>query len=646
MMREQLIATILFALLLGSAAGWGRLVLALFQRWQKTVQSDLPLLTDRQTYSFLSLAAGLGILSWLGLLAGLANLYFPITAWLVVGLGFVGFYFGPEAPTHRDKATAADIIWRWPLSWPLLVVAAGSLLYSLLVNTLVPPHEWDEVAYHLALPQLYVEAGRLTYVPFIVHSNWPMNTEMLFTWSLLLGSDLLAHYVTWSMTLLTGWGLYEVGRRFLNSQTGIVAATLYLTIPLVIRLSGTGLIDMSLAFYGTAALLAYGYFLKRPDLPWLGLAGLFAGLTAGSKLMGGAYPLLMGLLLLFMWLREQSRRWQDIVTRLLIFGGIGFLMVGPWYGRSYLTTGNPTWPFMYHIFGGGPDWDDLGDQYHTQQMMEIWAVDIPTTPYGLLQTIHYMFSNPVELGGYTGGTGQLLLLLLLPGLLWAWLRWHDTPTLIHHLVWFSLVYYLIWFLFVSRQIRFLFAIFPLLCLIAAFGYIVLWQRWRTPWLRFLWAAAFLFFLFSNFVWLNPAARAHVQQRWPVVTGQVSREEFLAERVRAWTIYDYANQHLPEAAYILLLPYENRGYYLARDYIWGHPASQRIIKFEQYDDVITLADDLRAMGITHIIENPEWIYEDLRYWEQDRALMLALQAQCTSLIKQSGNVLLLELEHCE
>jgi hypothetical protein len=312
MMNEQLIATILFVLLLFSAAGWGRLVLALFRRWQKIAHPEHPLLTDKQEYTFLSLVAGLGILAWLGILAGLAGLYYTATAWLVIGLGFIGFLFTPQvnhqSPAFQtpDAEPAAAPIWRWPLTWPLLGVAVGSALYSLLTNTLIPPHEWDEVAYHMALPHLYVEAGRITYVPFIVHSNWPMNTEMLFTWSLLLGSELLAHFITWGMCLLTAWGLYLVGRRFLTARTGILAAALYLTIPLVIRLSGTGLIDMSLAFFGTAVLLAYGYFRQQRTLPWLGLAGLFAGLTAGSKLMGGAYPLLIGLLLIFTWAQERA----------------------------------------------------------------------------------------------------------------------------------------------------------------------------------------------------------------------------------------------------------------------------------------------------------------------------------------------------
>ncbi len=91
---------------------------------------------------------------------------------------------------------------------PLLLLTIGSLIWVLLVHALMPPYEWDEISYHLALAKMYAEQHHIVYVPFIVHSNRPMNTEMLFTLALLIGSDVAPHLLMWAMSLLTGVGLY------------------------------------------------------------------------------------------------------------------------------------------------------------------------------------------------------------------------------------------------------------------------------------------------------------------------------------------------------------------------------------------------------------------------------------------------------
>lgn len=37
--------------------------------------------------------------------------------------------------------------------------------------------------------------------------------------------------------------------------------------------------------------------------------------------------------------------------------------------------------------------------------------------------------------------------------------------------------------------------------------------------------------------------------------------------------------------------------------------------------------LRYMNTSFILDSPGWLYTELRYWEHDRALVLALESQC-------------------
>ncbi len=646
MIQEGLVALGLFALLLLGAGGWGRLGVYLVER----LGYGRPLRISHAQRWYFSVVLGMGMLSWFALLLGLGHLFYPTTAWALIapGWGLSLFWYRRYRLEETGEITgkAQQSAGRPQRIWTLVLVClgAGSLAYSLLVHTLMPPHEWDEIAYHMALTKLYVDAHGIVYVPSIVHSNWPMNTEMLFSLGLLLGSDLVAHWTTWFMALWTSFGLFLTGKRFLDRRIGLLAAVLYLTVPLIKRLSGTGLIDVSLAFYGTASILAYAHYRQNRSAAWAGLAGLLAGLTAGSKLMGGAYPLLLGLLIVLDALVAPRLSWRALLARLALFGALGLLMVGPWYARSYAFTGNPIWPFLFQVFGGR-NWDALGDEYHMQSLLRIWTVDLSPSFKGLLDSFYYVFFEPERLGGYSGGLGHgLLVLATTAGLLAVALR--RAPRLVYELLLFCGLYYAIWFLVVSPQVRFLIPALPALTLLGAFSFYYIWDHLPRPWLRWILAGALLLFLLPDFPLVNAAQRDLMRQRLPYLTGQQTRKDFLEAQLDVWPAFDYINAHLPPEATILLLPYESRGYYLDRNYIWGHPISQRIIRFEEYDTPAELAADLRKLGVTHILDNPHWSYAGLRYWEHDRGLMLALEAQCGEEIASWDDIVLYRLTQCD
>lgn len=638
----QLTGLVILLCLLAGAMGWGCLCLRLLRAaFGRRGGGEFPGSTLERWY--LAPVLGLGLMSWLTLLAGLAGLLYPALAW---GLSFVG--------------AAAGLFWRWPtcadaprmerypagglagkaLRASLAILAVGSLLYMLIVHALVPPHEWDEISYHMALPKTYVTSHRIVYVPYIVHSNWPMNTEMLFTLGLLMGSELAAHLLTWWMTAWTAWGLYVIARRFLSRRVGWLAAALYLTVPLIKRLSGTGLIDVSLVFYATASVLSYAYYCRVRGLAWAGLAGLLCGFSAGSKLMGAGTALVIGLLIALDALHKPRLCARRLSGRLALFGALGLLMVGPWYARSYAFTGNPLWPFMYGVFGGR-NWDWLGDRYHMESLTAIWTAELPLSPRGVLLSFWYLFARPELLGGYGGGLGQVLLVLvaLCP------LVTLRVPRLIRELALCAILYYAAWLLLVSHQVRFLFPIVPALVLIGASAFYELWAQ--VPWAAMHWAmaAVLVFFLGSDFPWIQAPERALFASRLPYAAGQRPSHAFLEQQIDVLPAMEYVNAYLPEDAVVLLLPYETRGYYLERQYVWGHPMSQRIIRFEAYDGPAVLAERLRELGVTHILDNPAWLYTGLQHWEHDRALMLALEHQCGHELGRWNDVSLYELAPC-
>ncbi len=526
-------------------------------------------------------------------------------------------------------------------SYILLFISVSSVIWIILTHALMPPHEWDEIAYHLTLPKLYININRIIYIPFMVPSNWPLNNEMLFGIALMFGSDIASHLLMLMTTLLSGLGLMIIARRYFDDRVGIVALTLLLIIPLVKRLAGTGLIDVALGMYVLAALVTFNRWQNERHWPWLVLCGAFCGFAAGSKLMGGGFAILLGLLWLGDELHQRPLRIGMLLRHGMLFGLAGLLMVGPWYARSFLFTGNPIWPFAYHILGGR-DWDALGDEYHMHLLLETWTPSIDRDFNGLLLSFFYLMTDPSVLGGYRGGIGVVLPI----GTLWTTFLIRSAPQLLRQSLFVCAGFYLLWFTLVSLQVRYLLPIAPLLSLATAYGFIWFLDHSRLPVIRIALLVGLLLIIFQEWPWILNSERLLLNARLPYLRGQISRDTWLDMHVDVMPILRYANTNLPSDVHILLLPYENRTYALDRNYIWGNPISQRIIPFEKFNNVQELAIYLHNIGITHVIDNPTWIYDGLRHWFQIRTLMLQLKERCGKPIYQHGEGLLYALSDCK
>ena len=152
------------------------------------------------------------------------------------------------------------------------------------------------------------------------------------------------------------------------------------------------------------------------------------------------------------------------------------------------------------------------------------------------------------------------------------------------------VFYTAWFL-ETHQARFLLSTAPLICLIMAAGVEWLMHGHGKP-VQVLTSAALVLGILGTGWLFDKDDQALLATRWPFLTGAETREDFLSANVPGYTVFDYANEALPENSLVWLALYEVRGYYLDRDYAWANPISQRYLPLERYTDAQALAADLR------------------------------------------------------
>lgn len=483
---------------------------------------------------------GLSLVSLFTLLAGLAGLLFSPLVFAVVGaivLAMAGRHFrvfvfrrfGPRDEKHAIRSAAASASdsarlfgrrWLW-LAFPFAAV--------ILFGGMLPPLEFDVREYHLEVPKEFYQQGKITFLPHNVYGNMPLGAEMLSLAAMVVMDDWWLGALAGKAAIalfapLTAVALYAAGRRWFTTPTGVVAALVYLSIPWVVRVSTSGLVEGVMGFYLLAA--GYAFWLWRDAVrltPGMSdqaargrllLCGLLAGGAGAVKYT--ALPLVV-LPLAGAVLIVARRRAGELV----FFTLAAAMVCGPWFAKNWALTGNPTYPLMAEMFDG---------QTRTEAKNAQWNVAHHPPNYAITD--------------FVGRLGRLALRsewispLLAPLVALSLLVVRDRRRVGECLLYAS-VYWIVWWLFTHRLDRFWVPLLPLLALLAGVG--AAWRRDRA-W-RWLLAALLLFGLAGNLLVsvLGPGG----YNRYFVRLAKLRDDP---ERMPPW--YEYLDHHVPPGQRVL------------------------------------------------------------------------------------------------
>jgi 4-amino-4-deoxy-L-arabinose transferase-like glycosyltransferase len=572
-------------------------------------------------------AIGMGVLALLVLAAGALRLLYPWAAALMCLAGIalaVRTVLADRARYLGAWQTSRAGLSRARLSpWYLAVAAliALNLAYPLLTNALVPPVLYDEAAYHLAIPKIYILQHSITYIPFIPYANWPLGTEMLFTVGLLLGSETLVHMITWNALILTCGGLWLCGRRYFGPLGAALSVLIFTAMPMVGTEAGTGLVELPLALFTALAVFAFLRWIEQRETSWFLLSAISSGLAASVKFNGAVTAALMACLFALADVLVHRRSILTSIKALIVYGLVAFAVVLPWYLKAFLQTGNPLWPFFLNVLGG-KNWDTLGNEY---LFGYIRSINLPATLPNWITAWWQMTGIPpgFDLGWYF----VVLLPLALAAIIFG------TGARKRTLTWLALsalALYTAWF-FETHQIRFLLPAAPVFALLMASGLTWVIELGPRPWRIAVLAGVLVAFLATDSIF-TPYVHDQLAARRALLLGTETRDTFLAQHVKGYSTFLYANQHLPPDSRVLLSLYESRGYYLDRDYVWSNPISSRYIKLENFADAAALHQFLKEMKYTHLLFTPNYIEEFMyiRYGPKYAQLI-------TDLLQQYGQV---------
>lgn len=490
-------------------------------------------------------------------------------------------------------------------SLKLAVLVSGLVGLLGLVTVFAPATmtEWDTLAYHFAVPKLWLQHKDVAVIPFIHHSHFPYVVDSLFLNGLADKSESAARFFTWAYWAFGAMAIFGMARRKGGESAGIWSLIGYLGIPVLLWEAGTGYVDGAHGlFVALGALYAMEWCAgESVEHPWV--AGALLGFAAGSKYTGLLSVFIaVGALVLF---GLRSKRGLSAAFWVL---GIGVLIPMPWLVRNAQATGNPVFPFFYSKLGG-KGWDAWRAEIYENEQKTFGlgregkgrdATYLGASVLGLGYGPG-RFTNPNPVAG-TGFPIQGIGAAGLLGGLAAWVALGRRNRWVVLSLTFVAINLLAWF-FLSQQSRYVSGLAIILVVsLGVFAASALGMIGRI-------AAA---------LQLAVAGYGHysavTQDQLPVVLGKISREDYLAQRV---PLAGFASDISTRVGAGKVALYDEVfGSLLDCDYIWANPGHSMIIDHEGANTGEEFAASLKKVGITHVFVN--FRYSDKAFSEKWQA----------------------------
>ena len=485
-------------------------------------------------------------------------------------------------------------------------VAGAAWLVGWLWAT-TPPVFFDELSYHLVVPERALATWSLPVFPWIFFTLMPHASDVLLAWGMGLGKllerlqllagggDLGARamvWTLWAVCSVIAWGLLRVvlwPRQSVLIAPLVTAAfaaspTLWFlaTLPFAEGFAAIGVL--------TAAVILVASHRRDPAegiaQPWL-LYGLALGLVGTAKLTG-TYWIAASLAAAGV----SGWKGKDIVRAALTAGAC----VAPWWGRALFYTGNPIYPMAYDVLGG-KFWS-AESQARVMGDVSLRLGDLG--PAGLIRLPWDLLRHPEQFG--SGANVGLLaivatgVVLCLPVLVRTAKGDRRHRRLADAAAVFLLLAGLGWVM-TSTVTRFFSPAF-LICLTVLCALVL---SVRLPMQRVVAVLMLAVGLWGTSQFI--AEHAAVFSSREVALGLETRDSYMARQVDHFAASRFVRESLPGQAKLLFIG-ETRAYYFGRDGIAPtaydrHPLDRWV---RESDSPEVLARRLRTEGITHVVLN--------------------------------------------
>ncbi|MDA1091565.1 MAG: glycosyltransferase family 39 protein [Proteobacteria bacterium] len=528
----------------------------------------------------LAFAAGFGILGWLMFPIGVSGYLSEQAISALLAAGALGALL-LRRPNHSAWRLPSDGVGR--ALWVLLAIIAGFGL----AQGLAPPADADTLSYHFAVPQEFLAAGRIDFIPQALEGAIPFGIQMTYAPALALGGEMAL--TLW--TMISGWAaaalFFVLCRRHLDHNWSLALTLIFLTTPTVIYGSGSGQVELRISLFVMLGAWATARAVETGQIRYAVLAGLSGGFYAAAKYTGLLFVAALGGVLLF------QRRWFLHGT---VFG-IAALAAGfQWYAWNAIHTGDPVFPALFQWLGREDliawtrayDLDFKAFLFHSEVPLPqtlMWLLLLPFK--ATLAAVGLPDAGRVGFGPY----GLLVLPFALMGLWQGRGRVRQSPLLVYAGI--TAFFYVLWFFIGgSQRIRHLLPILPLLllCLTVAAERLTRSERQRAPLVALMVATLSLQMAGAGLYSLNYLK---------FLAGGADREKFLARNINNYFAVGWINTNLKKTDKVFI-SHRNLRYYLDIPTFFETQMQAAIEVRPEHTNAQKFYRQSRKAGITHFL----------------------------------------------
>jgi hypothetical protein len=439
-----------------------------------------------------------------------------------------------------------------------------------LVYAALPSSFYDTLAYHLGIPNLYLQNGGFVPTPQLFYANTFIYYEISLIPAVFAGdmAPRLFHFLMGSLLILAA---VDFGVVYFNIKNRTMLILVIISMPMTIFLLSAVKNDLPCALFILMGITAC-YKNK------INLSALFWGFAIGIKYTN-IVPLAV-FVLVQLYLAVKEKRFGPFFKRMIIFGLIAFAVLLPLMLKNYICTGNPVFPFFYKVF------DNKISQWDETRLAAL-EKDAKKLFYSVTDVLKFPLTVSFEDPGSGGRVGPLFLMFL-PFLFFVRnkTKWP--------LLFFSLAVLLTGGHFkLSTRVWYIAFLF-LSCYV-----ILAYESLQGPVRKIMTVLLFgavAFNLFNAF-----GLHEYLYRSYDLYTGKVSIEEYKANTFPAYTAIRFVNENTPPDAKVLLVG-EGRSYYLKRPYTVSSGYDYSILKtfLEHSRSPGEFIDNIKAGGFKFII----------------------------------------------
>lgn len=247
-----------------------------------------------------------------------------------------------------------------------------------LIGALGPELSFDALWYHLTLPKIFLENGRIEFLPggLFYYSVMPKLGDMLYIPALAFGNEIFAKLIQWSFGILVSFVIYIISRKYFSEKTSFFAVLIFYGSLVVAWESTVAYIDLIRTFFELMSVWGIINYFETRDKKWILESSVMMGLAISTKMIAfTSLPIFIIFFLIF----EKVK--LDAIKNSVIFVLVAVLVASPWFIFAALNTNNPLYPLFTSYYPAGVGIEILNPKYIIESFFNLFfRLDDPISP--------------------------------------------------------------------------------------------------------------------------------------------------------------------------------------------------------------------------------------------------------------------------